>query len=154
MAKREIPLFIIDNTRNHKRGECDFMVCTDKDNGFIAKVDYIDGEKEEVGEDYRVGYPQRGVSCRIQIQQMTGKNSKPSDIRTLLKKGMDYFVKTVQKPLHFDAPTKNECATFIEMLIRMNKQALDEAGSDYDAHKVVEDTIKMLQASADYLKEE
>lgn len=36
MAKREIPLFIIDNTRNHKRGECDFLVCTDKDNGFIA----------------------------------------------------------------------------------------------------------------------
>lgn len=44
MAKREIPLFIIDNTRNHKRGECDFLVCTDKGNGFIAKVDYMDGE--------------------------------------------------------------------------------------------------------------
>lgn len=153
MAKREIPLFSIDNTRNHKRGECDFLVCTDKDNGFIAKVDYLDGEMEEVGDDYRIGYPKRGVSCRIQIQQMIGKNSLMNEIRTLLKKGMDYFVKTVQKPIHVNAPTKDECATFLEMLIRMNKQALDEAGSDYDAHKVVENTIKMLQASADYLKE-
>ena len=153
MAKREIPLFIIDNTRNHKRGECDFLVCTDKDNGFIAKVDYLDGEMEEVGDDYRIGYPKRGVSCRIQIQQMIGKNSRMNEIRTLLKKGMDYFVKTVQKPIHVNAPTNDECATFLEMLIRMNKQALDEAGSDYDAHKVVENTIKMLQASADYLKE-
>lgn len=45
MAKREIPLFIIDTLRNHKRGECDFIVCTDKDCGFIAKVDYIDEER-------------------------------------------------------------------------------------------------------------
>lgn len=114
----------------------------------------MDGEIEEVGDDYRIGCPKRGVSCRIQIQQMIGKNSRPNEIRTLLKKGMDYFVKTVQKPIHVNAPTKDECATFLEMLIRMNKQALDEAGSDYDAHKVVENTIKMLQASADYLKED
>ena len=66
---------------------------------------------------------------------------------------MDYFVKTVQKPIHVNAPTKDECATFLEILIRSNKQAIDEAGSDYDANKVAENTIKMLQASADYLKE-
>lgn len=151
MAKREIPLFIIDIARNHKRGECDFLVCTDKDNGFIAKVDYISGEIEEVGDDYRIGHSKRGVSCRIQIQQMIGKNSRTNEIRTLLKKGMDYFVKTVQKPIHVDAPTKEECATFLELLVRTNKKSLDEAGSDYDEHKVVENTIKMLQASADYL---
>lgn len=151
MAKREIPLFIIDTSRNHKRGECDFLVCTDKDNGFIAKVDYINGEIEEVGDDYRIGCPKRGVSCRIKIQQMIGKNSRTNEIRTLLKKGMDYFVKTVQKPIHVDAPTKEECVTFLYLLIRMNKNELNDAGSDYNARKVVENTIKMLQASADYL---
>lgn len=54
MAKREIPLFIVDTSRNHKRGECDFLVCTDKDNGFLAKVDYVDGEKEKVGDEHEV----------------------------------------------------------------------------------------------------
>lgn len=81
-------------------------------------------------------------------------NGDQSHLNIYFKKGMDYFVKTVQKPIHVNAPTKDECATFLEMLIRMNKQALDEAGSDYDAHKVVENTIKMLQASSDYLKED
>ena len=87
MAKREIPLFIVDTSRNHKRGECDFLVCTDKDNGFLAKVDYVDGEKEEVGDDYRIGCPRNGVSLRIQIYQMIGTHPNVGNIRTLLKKG-------------------------------------------------------------------
>lgn len=94
MAKREIPLFIVDTSRNHKRGECDFLVCTDKDNGFLAKVDYVDGEKEEVGDDY------------------------------------------------------------LNTMVRMNRQYLDDAGSDYQARKTVQQTIIMLQASAKFLREE
>ena len=93
MAKREIPLFIIDTLRNHKRGECDFLVCTDKDCGFIAKVDYIDEEKEEVGDDYRICFPRRGCSLRIKIHQMIGQHPDTGRIRTLLKKGAEYFLK-------------------------------------------------------------
>ena len=44
--KREIPLFIVDSSRKHKKGECDYICCTDKDSGFIAKIDYIDVELE------------------------------------------------------------------------------------------------------------
>lgn len=154
MAKREIPLFIIDTTRNHKRGECDFLVCTDKGNGFIAKVDYINGEIEEVGDDYRIGLPQRGISCRIQIQQMTGNNHRSNEIRTLLKKGMDYFAKSVQKPIHFDAPSKEECATYLELLAKANKKSLDEAGSDFEAHSIVENSINILLAASDFLRKE
>lgn len=154
MAKREIPLFIIDTSRNHKRGECDFLVCTDRDNGFIAKVDYIDEELEEVGDDYRIGCPHRGVSCRIQIQQMIGVNSRTNEIRTLLKKGMDYFFKSVMCSVHVENPSKKECADFLNALARMNKQGLEEAGSDYLQRQVVEQSIKMLQASEKYLREE
>ena len=89
MAKREFPLFILDTLRTHKRGECDYLVCTDRDNGFIAKIDFIPGEKEETGADYRISYANDGISCRIRIQQMTGANSRESDIRTLLKKGLE-----------------------------------------------------------------
>lgn len=152
MAKRETPLFIIDNTRAHRKGECDFLVCTDQDNGFIAKIDYIDGEITEVGDDYRIGYPRSGVSCRIQIQRIFGRNSRPSEIRTLLKKGMDTFVRSIVKTIHVDRPSKAECADYLEVLARMNQKELDAAGSDYDQHKIVENSIKMLTASAEYLK--
>lgn len=154
MAKREIPLFVIDTLRNHKRGECDFLVCTDKDSGFIAKVDYIDGEKEEVGDDYRIGCPRRGVSLRIQIQQMIGEHPNVGNVRTLLKKGMDYFVQSVMCSVHLNNPSRAECAQFLNTLIRMNKQYVDEAGSDYNARQVTLQSISMLEASVKFLNED
>lgn len=154
MAKREIPLFIIDTNRNHKRGECDFIVCTDKDSGFIAKVDYIDGEKEEVGGDYRIGCPHQGVSLRIQVQQMIGEHPNVGSVRTLLKKGMDYFVKSVMCEVHLRNPSREECAQFLDTLVRMNMQYVDDAGSDYKARQTVLNTIAMLKASINYLNRE
>lgn len=41
MAKREIPLFVFDKNRWHSQGECDFIICTDIDNSFVARVDYV-----------------------------------------------------------------------------------------------------------------
>lgn len=151
MAKREIPLFIIDALRTHKRGECDFLVCTDRDNGFIAKIDFIPGDKEETGADYRIGYANNGISCRIRIQQMTGVNSRESDIRTLLKKGLDYYVQSVRCQVNIERPSRQQCADFIRQLIRGNMKALDDAGSDYARRNIVKKSLSMLEASADYL---
>ena len=68
MAKREIPLFIFDKNRDHGIGECDFVYCTDIDNGFIAKIDYTD-EPESVSEWARIGKPNNGISLRIEINE-------------------------------------------------------------------------------------
>lgn len=151
MAKREFPLFILDTLRTHKRGECDFLVCTDRDNGFIAKIDFIPGEKEEAGADYRIGYANDGISCRIRIQQMTGANSRESDIRTLLKKGLEYYVQAVRCQVNIERPSRQQCADFIRQLIRGNMKALDDAGSDYARRNIVKKSLSMLEASADYL---
>lgn len=154
MAKRDIPLFIIDSNRTHKRGECDFLVCTDKDSGFIAKVDYIDGENEETGDDYRIGCPRRGVSLRIQVLRMTGEHCDTGSIRTLLKKGMDYFVKTVTCEVHVQNPSRGECADFLDTLARMNMQYVDDAKADYSARQTALHSIAMLRASRDFLLKE
>ena len=153
MSNREIPLFIIDTLRNHKRGECDFLVCTDKDCGFIAKVDYIDEEKEEVGDDYRIGFPRRGCSLRIKIHQMIGQHPDTGRIRTLLKKGMEYFLKAVTCEVHVNNPSREECADFLNTLVRMNKQYVDDAGSDYHARQATIHTIMMLEATRKLLLE-
>lgn len=154
MAKREIPLFIIDTLRNHKRGECDFLVCTDKDCGFIAKVDYIDEEKEEVGDDYRICFPRRGCSLRIKIHQMIGQHPDTGRIRTLLKKGAEYFLKAVTCEVHVKNPSREECADFLNTLVRMNKQYVDDAGSDYQARQATIHTIMMLEATRKFLLEQ
>lgn len=154
MAKRDIPLFIIDSNRTHKRGECDFLVCTDKDSGFIAKVDYIDGEKEEAGNDYRIGCPRRGVSLRIQILRITGGHYDAGSVRTLLKKGMEHFVKTVTCEVHLQNPSREECADFLDTLARMNMQYVDDAKADYTARQTALNSIAMLRASRDFLLKE
>ena len=73
--KREFPLFIVDHNRAHKFGEVDFIYCSDIDNGFIAKVEYIDGIVEEVGEDYRIepGLSGSNISAKISIKRITVK---------------------------------------------------------------------------------
>lgn len=89
--KREFPLFIVDHNRAHKFGEVDFIYCSDIDNGFIAKVEYIDGFIEEVGEDYRIepGLSGSNISAKISIKRITGKNPDKTKIRGLLKTGYE-----------------------------------------------------------------
>ena len=74
MGKREIPLFVFDKNREHGIGECDFVCCTDIDNGFIAKIDYTD-EPEGVTERTRIGKPNNGISLRIEIKRI--ESGKP-----------------------------------------------------------------------------
>ncbi|RGH40040.1 hypothetical protein DW917_10510 [Prevotella sp. AM42-24] len=85
---------------------------------------------------------------------MIGTHPNVGNIRTLLKKGMDYFMKTVSCSIHLLNPSKEECADYLNTMVRMNRQYLDDAGSDYQARKTVQQTIIMLQASAKFLKEE
>jgi len=152
MAKREIPLFIIDTARAHKKGDCDFLVCTDMESGFIAKVDYIDGECEEVGDDYRIGSPNGSLSVRMQVQRMTGTNPQASTVRTLLKKGMEYVKLATSVPCNVERPSREECANFLDLLIRSNRKNLDEAGADYNERKTVEASLAILQAIKEYIR--
>lgn len=149
MAKREIPLFIIDRTRQHKKGECDFLVCTDKDNGFIARMDYIDGEIEEVGDDYRIGIPNGGVSLKIQVLRMTGARPTKTSTRTLLKAAMEYFGKFARKPLHINKPSVEECSQFLDFLIKGNKGCINQGTPAQ--RRTTQMAIQMLEATQDYL---
>ena len=111
--KREIPLFIFDTNKQHKKGECDFVVCTDKDSGFIARMDYIPEQEDEVGEDYRIGIRNGGLSCRMQILRMMGEHPTPTAVRSLLKKAMETYGKIALKTVNIDRPSKAECVRFL-----------------------------------------
>lgn len=151
MAKRETPLFIIDTCRAHKQGECDFMVCTDRDNGFIAKLDYVDGDITEVGDDYRIGYPNNGCSLRMQIQRYIGQNVTTQSVKTLMKKGMEQYVAIVRRVVDIDNPSKEDCVKFIDMLIKGNRPNLTSE-KDNAKRQMVSTSIQLLEATKDYLK--
>ena len=117
--KREFPLFIVDHNRAHKFGEVDFIYCSDIDNGFIAKVEYIDGIIEEVGEDYRIepGLSGSNISAKISIKRITGKNPDKTKIRGLLKQAMKYYTSLSTFSADIGNITVRQMVLFIDTLI-------------------------------------
>lgn len=150
MAKREIPLFIYDKSRSHKLGECDFVVCTDKDNGFIAKVDYVDGEIEEVGVDYRIGVPNFGISLRIKIIRVIGTNPTEQATRTLLKSAMKHIKECGQLKVNIATPTVDECIKFLSEINRGNMAYISEG--TLKERNFVASSIMMMQHCINYLE--
>lgn len=147
MAKRDIPLFIIDTNRWHRQGEADFIACTDLDNAFVAQVTFVDAtEPDTVTDTLRVGYGNRGYKLRVEIKRVTGKNPTPSALRTLLKKACDYYVEHKHTTLNTDEPSTLECVRFLNLLIEGNRHNVDAAGMDYKERKTVETSLRMLEA--------
>ena len=146
--KREFPLFIVDHNRMHKFGEVDFVCCSDIDNGFIAKIEYVDGIIEEVGEDYRIE-PSPGranVSAKISIKRITGKNPDNTQIRALLKQAMKYYISLSTFSADIGKPTVKQMVLFIDTLILEGRKNAIAAGSDYNYRNTVLTSIALLEA--------
>lgn len=147
MAKREIPLFICDTGRWHNQGDADFIVCTDVDNGFVAKVDFVEeSEPDTVTDSIRIGYANDGYKLKLEIKRIVGNNPSSSAIRTLMKKACDYYRENQQTLINMDSPSTVECVRFLNMLISGNRYNLQKAGSNYNERKTVENSLKMLEA--------
>ncbi len=146
--KREFPLFIVDHNRAHKFGEVDFVYCSDIDNGFIAKVEYIDGIIEEVGEDYRIepGLSGSNISAKISIKRITGKNPDKTKIRGLLKQAMKYYTSLSTFSADIGNITVRQMVLFIDTLILYGRKNAIAAGSDYNYRNTVLTSIAFLEA--------
>lgn len=153
MAKRSIPLFVFDLTRRHKLGECDFVACTDVDNGFVAKIDYVKGDVNEVDVNTRIGNCNNGISLRLSILRYTGRNIDPTQVRALLKQAETKYVDLVQKKMDTDSPSVGECIDFLDALIRGNKHYIDEYKGDFEGRNTTIMSLKMLEKCKAYLIE-
>ena len=152
MAKREIPLFVFDKNRWHSQGECDFIICADIDNSFVARVDYVT-EPEMVSDTVKIVKGANGINLKLEIKRITGQNPSPASIRTLMRKACDYICENSLVPVHSAEPTNEECISFLDVLIDSNRHHLKEAGSDYNAKKIVATSLNMLQVIRDKIKQ-
>ena len=150
MAKREIPLFIFDNQRKHSIGAFDYLVCTDKDNGFVARIDYVDGVEEMATDTVRVGLKRNGIAMRMEIKRFTGTNVKASEVRTLMKLGMDYCAKVQTLKVDDHTPSVEECAAFLQKLIVGNRANLGKLSPVERA--TTERSLAMLTATLNHLR--
>lgn len=144
--KREIPLFLVDTKKVHKKGECDFITCTDVDNGFVARIEYIPAQKPDYGDNYRIDCERNGLSVRTTILRVFGRNPKQSALNTLLKKAVAYYVDTVTLSVAIDRPSTLQCVDFIDKLTAGNRQYLDAVGVDYHERQTILTSLAMLDA--------
>lgn len=144
MAKREIPLFILDKNRWHSLGECDFIICTDIDNSFVARVDYVT-EPEMVSDTVKIVKGANGINLKLEIKRITGQNPSPASIRTLMRKACEYIIKNAIIPVNVTEPSNEDCINFLEILIESNRHNLKEVGVDYDARKIVATSLVILE---------
>ena len=144
--KREIPLFIIDTKKSHKKGECDFLVCTDYDSGFVARIDYVQATSPEYGDDYWQDYCRNGLAIRLSIKRSIGHNPNQANVRTLMKKGMEYYAEAVTLEVGAKEVTTRQCVDFLDKLICGNKHYLQEAGADYRELETIKTSLMMLDA--------
>lgn len=89
---RTYPLFIIDSSRQHGRGEeVDYISCTAADCQFVAKSEFVTNqiylEQYDKNND-KVIYsdPQRDLRIRITVLEIEGYD--PSRLRSLLRKAL------------------------------------------------------------------
>ena len=151
MAKREIPLFILDNNRAHNLGECDFITCTDIDNGFVGKIDYTHCQ-EEISDTVRTGEERNVIRVRMEIKRIIGKNPTSAAQRSLLKKAMEYYTEINTVEVNTSSPTDEQCIDFLDTLIKGNRHNLTEAGVDYNERKIIATSLNMLEVIKDKLK--
>lgn len=144
MAKREIPLFIFDCDRQHSLGECDFVSCTDVDNAFIAKIDFVENAKDIVTDTMRIGRANNGISMRMEIKRITGKNPDAAKIRTLLRKAEELYVERTQTTVDASMPTDRDMISFLDTIINGNKGQIPSI-KDLNERNIALTSIQMLE---------
>lgn len=143
--KREIPLFIVDTKKHHHKGECDFVVCTDKENGFVARMDIVENEKPMVTDDVRISeLCHNGLRLKMSVLRCTGSNVEPSKVRCLMKKGMEYYIDATQLTFNEENITREQMVDYLDKLIDSNKQWLDTR--DYNERMTVATSLLFLHA--------
>lgn len=153
MSKREFPLFVFDLARDHGLGECDFVSCTDADNAFIAKIDYVEGVENIITDTLRINRGNGTIKLRLEVKRITGKNPDKGAIRTLLKKAEDLYCERTQKKVNMGAPSKADMVHFLNTLIKGNKQYVSQAGADVEERDTALMSIAMLEAIKNELEE-
>ena len=157
MAKQRIlPLFILDLDRSHGLGECDFIYCSDKDNGFVARVDildenqYKDLEPNNIDSKLIVNETTK-VAAYFSIVRLTGVNPNDTQLRALLKKASELYVQRTQKEVDYDSLTVSDYKAFLNVLLKQGNEQLANVGSDYNTRKNLVYSTELIKSLIEYL---
>ena len=160
MAKKRIlPLFMFDLDRSHGLGECDFIYCSDKENGFIARVDILSYDEYSTLETNNIDSKLiindfAKVGAHIKIVRHTGTNPSDTQIRALMKKASELYQSKTQKKVDANNFGVDDYIKYLDIRLRYAQQSLAEIGSDYNERKIVQFSISIIDSLINHLRNE
>lgn len=122
------PLFIIDSSRQHGRGEeCDYLYCTAHDCEFIAKVELIEEKEFKLTynkNDKKTIYSDVRNELRIRIQVIQIYEADEARLQTLLKKALKEVLERRQSNVIGDKITDSDVVLLISTIIEQLKEQI------------------------------
>lgn len=135
--KRTYPLILIDRSKSGY--ENDYIVCTDKTVGFIAKVthfktetsynEFVEAKENSINEEWFIVFKLKNGGLILNVEeflyQFDNTPENISRIKTLLKKSM-------KKYLHAEVDRTPHSDFSIENQIKLQKLTIERAKSNYN----------------------
>lgn len=146
--KRDIPLFIIDNSRSHGRGrEKDFVVCTSKEFPWYGEITLLTEQELEIDQDWTMkstqcAYTERneaGIRAKLKVTSAPGglyiDNSNRSVLQSLMRRCLkEWRIRRGTVAVDLEDISNEAVVKFAETLLEQTRENLRENPKDKQAY--------------------
>ena len=146
--KRDIPLFIIDNSRNHGRGrEKDFVACTSRELPWVGEITILDEKDLEIDQDwqqkpfYVLFTDDNGSGLRGKLKVVSTPvvidNSNRGDLQSLMRRCLkEWRIRRGTVAVDLDDISNEAVVKFADILLGQTRENLRENPKDSQAYMV------------------
>jgi hypothetical protein len=155
MEKRNYPLFIIDSSRSHGRGEeCDFLCCTDSTCPFIAVSELmLDDEYKRLYDktDYCAIWSDQHNGIRTYIHVIGDKPTNKERTKSLLRRALkEMTIRRAPVSVDTDNVSDESVVKFADIVLQQTIERVRKEGGNATDKAVA---AILLKIKKDYGKE-
>lgn len=150
MAQRNIPLFIIDNSRSHGRSrETDFVACTSREFPWYGEITLVNEQELELDQDWSERNPlcaytdrnEAGIRAKLKVvsapEVLSIYNSNLSDLQHLMRRCLkEWRIRRGTVAVNLDDISNEAVANFAKALLEQTRENLRENPQDSQAYMV------------------
>lgn len=146
--KREIPLFIIDNSRSHGRGrEKDFVACTSRELPWVGEITILNERELEIDQDWQkrntlCAYTdpnEAGIRAKLKVVSVSDGSpvGKSADLQSLMRRCLkEWRIRRGTVAVDLENITNEAVVKFADTLLEQTRENLRENPKDQQAYMV------------------
>ena len=146
--KRDIPLFIIDNSRSHGRGrEKDFVACTSRELPWVGEITILNERELEIDQDWQTKptnvmfTDDRGAGLRGKLKVVSTPvvidNSNRGDLQALMRRCLkEWLIRRGTVAVDLENISNEAVVKFADTLLEQTRENLRENPKDSQAYMI------------------